>query len=225
MRGFFTKLYRKAIINQMPRLKITKTSKQSSWGLWYISESEERLSFEAMETCPEEVLNPQKRLEWLAGRVLIRSLVEHAGLTYCGIHKDEFGKPYLKELPHHISLSHSYPYVAAQIDRNQSVGIDLEQPKEKLLTIAHRVLARDEQINAGTDVIKHCVYWCAKEAMYKVFGKRGLHFSSQLLVKPFDLKAAGQLSGQILADTTHQVSLGYLIQADYVLVYTQPAFE
>ena len=30
-----------------------------------------------------------------------------------------------------ISLTHSFPYVAAQIDKQQSVGIDLEQPKEK----------------------------------------------------------------------------------------------
>ncbi|MCU0420498.1 MAG: 4'-phosphopantetheinyl transferase superfamily protein, partial [Cyclobacteriaceae bacterium] len=174
--------------------------KQSAWGLWYISENEQELGFEAMESCPEDIVNPQKRLEWLAGRALVRALVENSGLTYAGVKKDAYGKPALKDLPHRVSLSHSFPYVAAQVDRDQEVGIDLEQPKQKLLTIAHRVLSPAEQQNAGEDVVKHCVYWCAKEALYKIHGKRGLHFATQLLIDPFALSSAGTLHGHIVAE-------------------------
>ncbi len=209
----------------MPRLKITRMNQHSHWGLWYISESEQELGFEAMESCPEEIINPQKRLEWLAGRVLVRALVEHCGLTYGGIQKDEYGKPLLKDHPHRISLSHSFPYVAAQVDRDQDVGVDLEQPKPKLLTIAHRVLSPSEQRDAGEEVVKHCVYWCAKEAMYKIHGKRGLHFATQLLVDPFTLAQAGTLLGRIVSDHETLAHLGYVVQADYVLVFTQPATE
>ena len=63
----------------------------------------------------------------------------------------EVAKPSLDQNSHHISLSHSYPYVAAQID-SHAVGIDVEQPKEKLLRIAHRVFNKAEVKDAGTDL-------------------------------------------------------------------------
>jgi phosphopantetheinyl transferase len=204
----------------MPLVAITNTDQQAAWALWHISETESELAFLSMEALPEEIAAPQKRLEYLAGRALVRYLAEQAGLDYIGIHKDEYGKPFLKNLPHHISLSHSFPYVAAQLHPTQAVGIDLEQPKDKLLRIGPRVLAPQELSDAGTNVTKHCVYWCAKEAMYKVHGKRGLHFDKQLLVAPFTLQASGLLAGTIVAESPQKITLGYLVQPDYVLVYT-----
>jgi 4'-phosphopantetheinyl transferase len=163
-----------------------------------------------------------KRLEWMAGRILIRKLVEKAGLTYKGLYKDEFGKPFLTDYSHHISLSHSYPHVAAQIDRLQSVGIDVEQPKEKLLKIAHRVLSKPEEIDAGNDIHKNCVYWCAKEALYKIHGKRGLSFSEHLNVQPFVLKQKGNLIGKISAQNNEQlINLEYSVEDTFVVVYTK----
>lgn len=194
----------------------------SAWGLWEIAETEQELGFIAMESCPDEIIAPSKRREFLAGRALIKSLVEKTGGEYTGIRKDEHGKPYLKDRKHAISLSHSSPYVAAQIHLGGSVGIDIEQPKEKLLRVASRVLSNEEEKDAGTDIVKHCVYWCAKEAMYKIHGKRGLHFSNQLNLDPFELKKSGNLTGYIRADGIQTVvSLGYLVKEDYVLVYTK----
>lgn len=210
----------------MPLYKIDSIGKESAVGIWHIQETEEALAYEAFEQCPEELVSQQKRLEWLAGRALIKKLVETYHLPYAGILKDEFGKPYLRELSHHISLSHSYPFVAAQIDPSQSVGIDLEQPKKKLLTIASRVLSPEELENAGTDIVKHCVYWCAKETMYKMYGKRGLHFSNQLNIEPFSLAENGLLKGMITAiNQKLAVNLNYTIEKDFVLVYTQPILK
>ena len=206
----------------MPLLKIENTGKESGWAIWLIEESEQELAFIASEQCPEEIVSLQKRLEWLAGRALIKKLVEYHSLPYAGITKDEFGKPFLRELNHHISLSHSYPHIAAQLDLNQSVGIDLEQPKEKLLSIAHRVLSPVELVDAAKDVSKHCIYWCAKEAMYKMYGKRGLHFSNQLNIEPFKIELAGFLKGTITVKEQKQnVDLVYRIEHDFVLVYTK----
>ena len=204
----------------MPLVSIHQTDTSAAWALWHISETEHELAFLSMEALPEEIVAPQKRLEYLAGRALVRHLAEKAGLDYIGIHKDEFGKPYLKNLPHHISLSHSFPYVAAQLHPTKTVGIDIEQPKDKLLRIAPRVLAPRELTDAGTDVAKHCVYWCAKEAMYKVYGKRGLHFDRQLLVEPFTMQNHGSLIGTIVAEAPQKITLGYQVETDYVLVYT-----
>jgi 4'-phosphopantetheinyl transferase len=205
----------------MPILKVQKTNKHSRWGLWYITETENELKKIVDADIDPSIIHTQKKLEWLAGRALLKELVFQSGFEYKGTTKDEFGKPHLLENALFISLSHSYPYVAAQIDKNQPVGIDLEQPKPKLLNIAHRVLSPEELAHAGKDIAKHCVYWCAKEAMYKLYGKRGLHFSSDLLVDNFTLANSGNLKGTIIAEGNIQYpELSYIVQPDYILVFT-----
>ncbi|MEQ8362733.1 MAG: 4'-phosphopantetheinyl transferase superfamily protein [Cyclobacteriaceae bacterium] len=191
--------------------------------LWHITEDESFLADQLKPlACPTEIISPQKRLEWLSGRLLIRYLVDAMGLTYHGIDKDRFGKPFLKNIDHHISLSHSYPYVAAQIHPSHSVGIDIEQPKEKLLKVAPRILSPTELKNAGSDITKHCIYWSAKEALYKIYGKRGLLFTNNLIIQPFELKETGHLKGCIKTDG-HSVfaELQYIVHKDYVLVYSK----
>ncbi|HMJ70056.1 MAG TPA: 4'-phosphopantetheinyl transferase superfamily protein [Cyclobacteriaceae bacterium] len=208
----------------MPLVKSEMTGVESAWGLWEINETEQELAFFAMESCPDDIVAPSKRREYLAGRALVKTLVEKVGAEYTGIRKDEQGKPYLKDQKHEISLSHSSPYVAAQIHVGTPVGIDIEQPKEKLLRVAPRILSNTEEKDAGDNIVKHCVYWCAKEAMYKIYGKRGLHFNNQLNVDPFELKKSGTLTGYIRTDGMPAVvALGYLVKEDYVLVYTKPA--
>jgi len=206
----------------MPLIKMQHTGNQSAWALWFISETEQEFTSINDERPDSTIINSSKRLEWQAGRVLLRQLAEEFDLDYQGTLKNEFGKPYLKNLTHHISLSHSFPYVAAQIDPLHEIGIDLEQPKSKLLNIAHRILSPTELMDAGSDVVKHCVYWCAKETMYKAYGKKGLHFSNQLNVNPFQLLNAGDLQGKINAnDHSFNLPMTYIIQPDYVLVYTK----
>lgn len=205
----------------MPLSKIQSLGKQQCWALWHITETEEALSFLSMESCPEDIINSQKRLEWLAARALIKSMLEDAGLEYYGLRKDEFGKPFLKKHQHQISLSHSFPYVAAQLDGGTPVGIDLEQPKEKLKAIAHRVFSPEEVADAGDNIIKLCIYWCAKETLYKIYGKKNLMFTDHLKVSPFVLADTGTMTGKILFEGNEPaVRLGYLVEQDFVLVYT-----
>lgn len=192
-----------------------------AWGLWKIDETEADLSYTSFESAPEDVVHPKKRLEWLAGRALVRTLVESLGLAYSGIRKDEFGKPFLKSLPHSISLSHSFPYVAAQIDRTQSVGIDVEQTQEKLRQVVPRILSSEEITDAGDHLTKLCIYWCAKEALYKIYGKRNLLFTDHLRILPFQLSEKGSLTGKIVFHPDEKlVRLGYYINTEYVLVFT-----
>lgn len=205
----------------MPLLKMPTLKNNGAWALWRIDEEESALAVLTPEQCPEDLVSIPKRLEWLAGRITIKTLVEQMALPYPGMWKDEFGKPHLKGMQHGISLSHSYPYVAAQIHPTESVGIDLEQPKEKLLRIAGRILSPSELENAGSNVTKHCVYWCAKETMYKVYGRRALHFAKHLLLDPFTLAPAGDISGTIYAEPVQRrVSMHYQVEADFVVVYT-----
>jgi 4'-phosphopantetheinyl transferase len=204
----------------MPLKEINQTGNQSGWAIWQIEESAEQLANSIIGSLPKEITHENKRLEWLAARHLVLSLSNHLGLRYFGIRKDAFGKPFLEKYPHQLSLSHSYPYVAAQIDHDHPVGIDLEQPKPKLLTIASRIFSPTELKDAGSDVIKHTVYWCAKEAMFKIWGTGNLHFSNQLNVEPFLLGERGSLRGVITSRTVVKVNLEYRVDPQFVLVRT-----
>jgi len=113
----------------MPVEKIVRNANQI-WGLWKITEDESvlRNNLHPEEEVSSALTNSQKKLEWLAGRVLVGALVQQLQLPYQGLQKDEYGKPSLKGLSHKLSLSHSYPYVAVIIDAEKDAGIDLEQP-------------------------------------------------------------------------------------------------
>jgi 4'-phosphopantetheinyl transferase len=200
------------------------TDSNRAWGLWKIDETEQFLSAQisAFESVPETITNPFKRLEFLAARVLLKELLKSMDLQYSGMTKDEFGKPFLKSGTFQISLSHSYPYVAAMINEGKPVGIDLEQPKPKLLKIASRVLSKDELEDAGSDIIKHCIYWCAKESLVKVHGKKDLVFAENIRITPFSRSKYGHLIGSIIVNSMEtRVPLEYYVFENFVLVLTE----
>jgi 4'-phosphopantetheinyl transferase len=190
------------------------------WGFWRILEEEPTLTkILPFEKISDAIINPLKRLEFLSGRVLIQSLLKNWGVEYAGITKNIFGKPFLLDSDIHLSLSHSYPYVAAILHRKNEVGIDLEQPKEKLLKIAPRVLAAAEMKDAGSDVVKHCIYWCAKESLIKIYGKKDLVFARDLLITPFSRNPEGDLIGRIVANNSETaIPLHYIVYDNFVVV-------
>lgn len=207
----------------MPLEKI-ETTEHRSWALWRIEESEQDLAGQVnpFEQIPLAISNPKKRLEWLAGRLLVKILLEHHQVKFQGITKDQYGKPYPAGNDFQLSLSHSYPYVAALIDPVESVGIDLEQPKSKLLKIAPRVLDSNELANAGIDVVKHCIYWCAKEALVKIYGKKDLVFAENLKIDPFSKEKEGYLFGRIIVDNMETtIPLWYTVEENFVIVFNK----
>jgi 4'-phosphopantetheinyl transferase len=196
------------------------------WAIWHITETEQNLlgKLSSMEDSPPSITNPNKRLEWLASRLLICDLMQKMKMNYQGLDKDNFGKPMMRGHNIHVSITHSYPYVAAVIDRHNYVGIDLEQPKEKLLRIAPRVLDTSELEDAGVDVIKHCIFWCAKETLIKVHGKKDLIFSENIKIKSFTREIEGNILGRIIVDDNETiVPLYYIVESDFVLVFNKPA--
>jgi phosphopantetheinyl transferase len=111
--------------------------------------------------------------------------------------------------------------VAAQIHPDKPVGIDLEQPRPKLLTVMRRVLTDDEWLDGANNLLKLCVYWCAKEALYKIYGKRSLVFTEQILIKPFALEQRGTVKGTIKEEASERiVLLDYTVEQEYVLITT-----
>jgi 4'-phosphopantetheinyl transferase len=205
----------------MPLEKLEKLSDQTVWGLWHIRETESEIMQPIcdFESIPKNITHEQKRLEFCVGRLMAKTLLEKAGGKFEGIVKDQFGKPFFKNNSYQLSLSHSYPYVGALIHKNKSAGIDVEQFKSKLLKIAPRIMHVEEVQDAGTDEIKHTVYWCAKETLIKVYGKKDLTFAENLLISPFTLQKQGHLSGRIIVNNTETtIPLYYEVHESFAVV-------
>jgi hypothetical protein len=220
----FAKIETQSCNDQMPLKKITRENDQL-WGLWRIEETEERFRevMSGYDGMPDSLTNPVKRLEFLAGRNLVKVMMEKLGMAFRGIVKDEYGKPFPSDSSYQLSLSHSFPYVAASLHPNESVGIDLEQPKEKLLRIAPRILDRDEIATAGKDLIKHCIIWCAKEVLVKIHGKKDLIFAKNLKISPFLLEPTGEITGRIIVNNSYTiVPLYYEVHPDFTVVLNKP---
>lgn len=201
------------------------TENGRAWALWQISETEPALAdmLDGTEDVSAALTHPNKRLEWLAGRVLLKTVFAHLNIPYRGIAKNEHGKPSAIGNAFHVSLSHSFPFVAALVDENGPAGIDLEQPKMKLFRVAHRIFHPDELRDAGNDLVKHCIYWCAKETLVKIYGQKNLIFASNLYVFPFSLARTGDIRGKIIAGGSETIiPLHYQIFPGFVLVFNRP---
>ena len=177
-----------------------------------ITENEPTLRAGLMLTLLEQddlngIRHPAQRIEWLACRVAVRQLVERQGLTYGGLQKDEYGKPHLIGGPGEVSLSHTSGWAAAVWHRSRPVGIDIEPIREQFRRVVPRVLSADEIAHANGDPGRLAVYWCAKEALYKLYGKRNLTFREHLYVEPF-ANGADTLIGHVrLPDHEEQLQI------------------
>jgi phosphopantetheinyl transferase (holo-ACP synthase) len=73
----------------------------------------------------------------------------------------------------------------------------MEHIQEKMMRVSGRFLSETELASTGADLEKICIYWCAKEAMYKLFNLRDTEFKGNLKVSKFDKDNRGQLEGVI----------------------------
>jgi 4'-phosphopantetheinyl transferase len=168
------------------------------------------------------VTHPQKKLEWLASRCCAKFAVEQCGLTYDGIDKDEYSNPFLPNHPHaFISISHTSEYTATVVSFSNDVGIDLEKISPKLQIVAHKFLSEQERPFAEIDLTHLCIYWCAKESLYKWYGKKNLSFKHNIAIQPFEI-ASTVIEGSIVLDAVTQTkhSLRVFHWGDYILTVT-----
>ena len=210
----------------MPIVFNKKIDDQSVLAVWKIEETEEQLitnlQLKAHELAIIASLGAGKRmLHWLSTRVLLRTMLNTADYIDCQM--DEHGKPYLVNSDTHISLSHSYDYASVIISKNKKVGVDIELIKMKIKSIKHKFLSDVElaqkQIGDNTNGLYVC--WCAKEAIYKWHGKKGLEFKQHIHIRPFKLKDEGSLQAIVeLPEGTRELTVNYFKTTDgYMLGY------
>ncbi|HET8829697.1 MAG TPA: 4'-phosphopantetheinyl transferase superfamily protein [Pelobium sp.] len=171
-------------------------------GLWKITENptelEAQLQLKEHELKLLHSLGKEKRnLHWLATRVLLRKMINTN--EYIDFKVDESGKPYLANHPHHISLSHSYDYAAVMVSKTRKVGIDVEIIKSKIERVQNKFLA-DEELNCISSenrIEKLYICWCAKEALYKLHGKKEISFKDHIKINDFAYADEGTLRAKI----------------------------
>jgi 4'-phosphopantetheinyl transferase len=124
------------------------------------------------------------------GFLSVRKLLQEVGYNDFDLYYDKFGKPHLKD-GKHISITHSYQF-SAIIVSDQTVGIDIELQREKIIKIASKFNDDDNRflkVDKKEDYIrKLTVIWGAKESVFKIRNERGISFKEHIKVRAFEME-------------------------------------
>jgi phosphopantetheinyl transferase len=168
--------------------------------VWKIEEEEAffsgDLTLSPCESAQLAAIKGPRRLEFLAARQTVHRL---SGLSSrLPLEKDANGKPFLPGTALQLSISHTTHYAAAFLGK-VPVGVDIQCMVEKIERITPKFLNEEEKKQVGQHRLAHLhVCWCAKEALYKAYGQRGLDFRQHILLSPFDYaEEGGTLSGVV----------------------------
>ena len=212
----------------MPLQHIMHINPYGVLGVWQLTEPESyftpHLDLLVKDSANLESIHHEKRrIEWLAGRWLVMQLASHISLPFSGIWTDKFNKPHLIAENASISISHAAPYVVAILNTEKLCGIDIEKIRDKLIPLSAKFLNEDELASAEGDLSKLAIMWGAKEALYKLHGRKSLIFKTNLAIDKFMLdNNLSSFKGHLKIDNAHEV---YKMKAgkfkDYVLVYTE----
>ncbi len=198
---------------------------RTTFALWKIEETAEELFSQLQLKTHEkdylETLNNGKRnLHWLGTRVLLRKMLNTD--SYIDVDTDEHGKPFLKNFPQHISLSHSFDYAAVMISEDREVGIDIELVKRKIERVALKFMSPEEMafIDELNRVEHLYICWCAKEAVYKLHGKKNVSFLQHIRLDPFRCCEAGRFEASLKTPELNKTfKVGYEKYENYMLGY------
>ncbi|MEI6172196.1 MAG: 4'-phosphopantetheinyl transferase superfamily protein [Bacteroidota bacterium] len=209
----------------MPFLREINPSNGITAGIWHITETSGELRSLVHLDKTEELLyasfsHELRKRHWLAYRVLLRELLApHSSALYY----DDHGKPCLTSGSHHISVSHAGDYAAAVYSEKFPVGIDIEQLKERIERVKERFMQEVELRSLSTqNRLEHLyVYWCGKEALYKLRGTPELDFRRDFHIHPFEYLCTTNQNCKAtigLNDIPQDYTLHYIKTGDYMLV-------
>lgn len=120
----------------------------------------------------------KRKREYFATRYL-----RHLIFGFEHIHYDANGAPYVND-DIYISISHSKNYVALACNEHYQVGLDLEDPKDKILKLYTKFMSSQE-IESVADLNSTVLtkFWSGKEALYKLANRNGILFKEELYLK------------------------------------------
>ena len=195
-------------------------------GVWQITESEAELrelssipsdELEEISYIKSESLRKQK----LAVRALLDTMFEDK--VYLNHHDN--GKPYIENSATNISIAHTNKYVAIILNDTDEVGIDIESLDRDFSAVEKRALSEEEIEDLDDDADERreqlAIYWCAKEAVYKLKSQYGVDFAEQIEIEDFHPRGEGELSATFTGKDGYEeeFDLEYMTFDRHVLVW------
>ncbi len=192
-------------------------------GLWEITEDFFSL-YEMLDLNDQEIdmLNSFKsynrKLEWLSVRVLLAELVGPGIKIYYNGNR----KPFLTDRSYHISISHSNRLTSIILSKKHRVGLDLEYVSNKIASLAGKFLTEGELKDVSTRYRRYHVYiyWCAKEALYKICDKQNINFREDIIIDSFNPEKRGTITGKVHTEAIKEdFVLHYFKHQNYAIVW------
>ncbi|MCQ2187985.1 MAG: 4'-phosphopantetheinyl transferase superfamily protein [Bacteroidales bacterium] len=195
-------------------------------GVWQITESEEELrelssvpsdELEEISYIKSESLRKQK----LAVRALLDAMFEEK--VYLNHHDN--GKPYIENSAINISITHTAKYVAVILNDTEEVGIDCESLDRDFSAVEKKALSEDEKDDLDDDADERreqlAMYWCAKEAVFKLVSVYNVDFAEQIEVEDFHPRGEGELEATFIHKDGYEeeYELSYITFDRHVLVW------
>ena len=200
-------------------------------GIWQIDEDEN--FFLSKVPLQREITHPNKSLQHLAGRYLLKYLFKDFPLELIKI--ADTRKPFLENEQYHFSISHCGKYAAAIVSKTERVGIDIELYSPKVEKIKHKFLSEEElemvngewsMVNEGFYHLSSIIYhltllWSCKEAVFKWWSYGNVDFSEKIKLQPFELQPSGDLNANFLSEKIFELKLHYQLFDDLCLVWVK----
>ena len=200
-----------------------KLDNDAEIGVWQITETEEELK-ELSSTPTDEmeeisfIRSESLRKQRLAVRALLNTMFDDK--VYLSHHDN--GKPYIENNPINISITHTAKYVAVILHEEENVGIDIESLDRDFAVVAKQALSEDE-IDDLEDEKRNeqlAIYWCAKEAIFKLLSRYNVDFAEQIEVERFRPRGEGELEATFTyKDEEEEFDLEYITFDRHVLVW------
>ena len=192
--------------------------------VWQVTETEEELK-ELSSTPSDEmeeisfIRSESLRRQRLAVRALLNTLFDEK--VYLSHHDN--GKPYLENNPVNISISHTEKYVAVILHEEENVGIDIESLDRDFSAVEKRALSEDEIDDLEDDEKRNeqlAIYWCAKEAVFKLLSRYNVDFAEQIEIERFRPRGEGELEATFTSkNEEEEFDLEYITFDRHVLVW------
>ena len=193
-------------------------------GVWQITETEEELK-ELSSTPSDEmeeisfIRSESLRKQRLAVRALLNTLFDEK--VYLSHHDN--GKPYLENNPVNISITHTEKYVAVILHEEENVGIDIESLDRDFSAVEKKALSEDEIEDLEDEKRNEqlAIYWCAKEAVFKLLSRYNVDFAEQIEIERFRPRGEGELEATFTSkkDDEEEFDLEYITFDRHVLVW------
>ena len=207
----------------MPLHQRVNIDEQTRILIWHIEEPLEQLKKDLKLAKADEIrLQKRKVLSHQKEFLASRRLLLEAGIPAHSLSHDPNGIPRL-ESGQQLSISHTKNLAGIALG-NKPIGIDLEIFRSKIERIATRFLHDRESfaLEGKGRIEKLTLIWTAKEALYKALKKKGIIFSEQLIVAPFELGDSQGHAKVLISDKTLNFSLNFIIEKAYCSTLARP---